>query len=538
MSPVAVGSSDADPHVRQMEEIIPADRDYASPQSQLTQLISTNEISGICDQCAIDFYNLRNVDDATKAKKKEQQMMREEHIRNKRLSIQRKRLRKQRKKREAQEIVDRALKIREKLRQNKLKFEADIKAREDLYNIIPEWRPVPSPEFIDQQPDFEWVPYFSDDEFGRVSELKCTSWRVEEFTLELARCMVGLESFTEDKQFFSCSGTIVEFQMGIAYVVTSASLVRLPHKDELADKLKINVCLPSGKILEGSVSNVDFCYNICVVKVPSPVQLPTKRFSADTRIFNFNECHSKDVVALGRICKPWGLNVALGKLIPRRSQFDCEELLVSSCRISKRGVGGPLMDFDGNIIGMNFYDKEETPFLPGFIVLKCLQHLKDFGKVMRPLHGLRVKTLHEAQLTVLEKIYHVLPEVCGVIVEKVEVLSPEHSEIKVGDIITHVNGAAFSSTAELGGILLDTCGQHLLERQKLNLPEHCNQMATVISLKFDVKTQRGRKSEKTTRTITVNKFTPGEKFNRWPLGRAYLLRRTVNGTTFTEKLSG
>uniref|UniRef100_A0A453KV09 Uncharacterized protein n=2 Tax=Aegilops tauschii TaxID=37682 RepID=A0A453KV09_AEGTS len=37
------------------------------------------------------------------------------------------------------------------------------------------------------------------------------------------------------------------------------------------------------------------------------------------------------------------------------------------------------MDFDGNIIGMNFYDKKETPFVPGFIMLKCLQHFNDFG---------------------------------------------------------------------------------------------------------------------------------------------------------------
>jgi hypothetical protein len=44
----------------------------------------------------------------------------------------------------------------------------------------------------------------------------------------------------------------------------------------------------------------------------------------------------------------------------------------------QRGVGGPVMDFDGNVIGMNFYDKKGTPFLPSFIVLKCLQHFKDF----------------------------------------------------------------------------------------------------------------------------------------------------------------
>nr|CAB3469425.1 unnamed protein product [Digitaria exilis] len=42
-------------------------------------------------------------------------------------------------------------------------------------------------------------------------------------------------------------------------------------------------------------------------------------------------------------------------------------------------VGGPLMDFDGNFIGMNYYHAKETPFVPSFIVLKCLQQFKLFG---------------------------------------------------------------------------------------------------------------------------------------------------------------
>ncbi|KAM3275383.1 hypothetical protein ACQJBY_044005 [Aegilops geniculata] len=513
-----------------------AEPEHASPpapgQGQHTEVASTT-----------DFYNLRNVDDAAKARKKEQRRAREEHIQNKRLLLQNRRLRKQRKIEEAQEVVDRALKLREEMLQKRLAYEASTEGKEEAerYHSTPpwSWRPaVPVTEVTEQPPAFEWVPYFDVDEFGRESVLKCASWSVEEFTLELAQCVVGLQSFIEDRHLFSCSGTIVEFLEGVGHVVTSASLVKLPHQDEIADKLKINVFLASGEILEGSVSNVDFCYNICVVEVRSTSMLATKKFSADSRIFNFNECHSKDVVALGRLCEPWSLNVASGKLIPRRSQLDCEELLVSSCRISKRGIGGPLMDFDGNIIGMNFYDKKVTPFIPGFIVLKCLQHFNDFRTVIRPLHGLRVKTLHEAQLTVLEKIHHAFPEICGVIVEKVEVPSPEHSEIKVGDIITHVNGIPFSSASEFGGILLDTCGQHMLERQKLGLPEDYNQMSTVIGLKFDVKTQRGRKSEKTTRTINVNKFTPSGKLNRWPLGRAYLLRRIENGILYTEERYG
>ncbi|XBH92211.1 hypothetical protein VPH35_083392 [Triticum aestivum] len=381
-----------------------AEPEHASPPAP-----GQGQHTEVAQASTTDFYNLRNVDDAAKAPKKEQRRASETHIQNKRLRLQNRRVRKQSKREEAQEVVDRALKLREEMLQERLAFEASAEGKEEAekYRSTPPW---------------SWRPAVP---FGRESVLKCASWSVEEFTLELAQCVVGLQSFIEDRNFFSCSGTIVEFLEGVGHVVTSASLVKLPHQDEIADKLKINVFLASGEIFEGLVSNVDFCYNICVVEVRSTSMLATKKFSADSRIFNFNEYHSRDVVALGCLCEPWSLNVASGKLIPRRSQLDCEELLVSSCRISK-----------------------------------------------------------------------------------------------------------------FGGILLDMCGQHILERQKLGLPEDYNQMSTLINLKFDMKTQRGRKSEKTTRTINIDKFTPSGKLNRWPLGRAYLLRRIENGILYSEERYG
>uniref|UniRef100_A0A453KV15 Uncharacterized protein n=1 Tax=Aegilops tauschii subsp. strangulata TaxID=200361 RepID=A0A453KV15_AEGTS len=65
--------------------------DLCNPISTLTisshSQISTSEIVGVHDPRAIDFYDLRGVDEATKEKKKEQQRMRAERIKTKRLSI-------------------------------------------------------------------------------------------------------------------------------------------------------------------------------------------------------------------------------------------------------------------------------------------------------------------------------------------------------------------------------------------------------------------------------------------------------------------
>jgi len=193
------------------------------------------------------------------------------------------------------------------------------------------------------------------------------------------------------------------------------------------------------------------------------------------------------------------------------------------------------MDFDGNVIGMNFYDKKETPFLPSFIVLKCLQHFDIFGKVIRPLHGLRVKTLYEANLSLLEKkLQSGIPERCGVIVVKVQEPSAELSEIKVGDIITHVDGVPFSNAAELGGILLDMCGKLWLDRQKMNPSDVFNQTAALMSLKFRVRTYRDAKSEVITQIINVNEFTPSG-LNKWPLPRPIIVRQYEHGKVIGEE---
>jgi len=42
----------------------------------------------------------------------------------------------------------------------------------------------------------------------------------------------------------------------------------------------------------------------------------------------------------------------------------------------KIGIGGPLINDNGEVIGMNFYHDKYTPFLPVNIASKCLDHLK------------------------------------------------------------------------------------------------------------------------------------------------------------------
>ncbi|KAK3166583.1 hypothetical protein QOZ80_1AG0047700 [Eleusine coracana subsp. coracana] len=74
---------------------------------------------------------------------------------------------------------------------------------------------------------------------------------------------------------------------------------------------------------------------------------------------------------------------AKGIGFPTLVKHDCRFLLYTTCRITKAGIGGPLLAFDGKFEGMNFYDEGAggTPFLSCNAILNVLMHFKTKGTV-------------------------------------------------------------------------------------------------------------------------------------------------------------
>ncbi|TVU22458.1 hypothetical protein EJB05_32155 [Eragrostis curvula] len=345
----------------------------------------------------------------------------------------------------------------------------------------------------------EWRPYFSSPDIGIfTTTLKGATWEVEKLVLQVAPSVVALQSKVGETDHFFCSGTVVESDMKTHTIVTVANLVKSPDTYEVADDLKINVYLHNNETCEGKLVYHDFYHNICLVQIQSPVHLLEKGFSSNIDAIHFGKSRSRDVVTLGRDKEIHMLVVSTGKIIPKHSKLDCEELVVSTCRISKAEVGGPLMNFDGDLIGLNYYHTNETPFIPSFIVLKFLQQYALFRQVVRPLHGLRVRTLYAEGCNAFEKMQINFRGATGVIIEKIEEQSPaKGSGLKEGDIINRVNGVYFSSAVELATILLDIGARYLSDLPILGQPDDSNKMA--IQIKFGL---MGREHEE---TIIVDK---------------------------------
>ncbi|KAL6655517.1 hypothetical protein ACP70R_006343 [Stipagrostis hirtigluma subsp. patula] len=191
-----------------------------------------------------------------------------------------------------------------------------------------------------------------------------------ELASNLSQSVVALASFNGNTRWFACSGILVEFNLRTS-VLTSASLIRSSDdENKIDDNLRIEVRLPNGQCVKGTLQYCNLQYNIAVVNTMVLPEFRTANIYHPMQIQTGSE-----VVAVGRLFHRGKLTATPGIVTDKKSNFCCDELLMSTCKISKGGIGGPLVDFNGNFIGMNFYDEGETPFLPRNIIL---EHLKKF----------------------------------------------------------------------------------------------------------------------------------------------------------------
>ncbi|CAL5082221.1 unnamed protein product [Urochloa decumbens] len=171
----------------------------------------------------------------------------------------------------------------------------------------------------------------------------------------LNRNVVALASFNGEKRLFACTGIFIEWN-GSTMILTSASLVRdSGDENKIDENLRIEVLL-NNQCKEGKLEHCNLHYNIALVSVKYHALHPLNT--------SFDWESSSEVAAVGRCFKAGTLMAISGRLVPWTGTLDCEFLARSTCKITKAGIGGPLVNLDGNAIGMNFYDTRiGTPFL-------------------------------------------------------------------------------------------------------------------------------------------------------------------------------
>ncbi|CAM9477672.1 unnamed protein product, partial [Scytosiphon promiscuus] len=234
---------------------------------------------------------------------------------------------------------------------------------------------------------------------------------------------------------------------GDGLVVTNAHVV-----EKYADGVVV-VTLDGGEKLKGKVQAMDRRFDIAVLKVevPPDFDLPVAKIgrSVTLRAGEF-------VVAMG---SPQGLSKSctlgiVSATARRRSELvadqktetmmsDSADFIQTDAAIASGNSGGPLIDLDGRVIGINTLKLSGTEGL-GFAIpidmaWQVIEDLRTRGRVDRPQLGMRLVTTDNGN-----------GKLNGVMILSVKPGgAADRAGLRFGDVITEFDGKAVANTTEV-----------------------------------------------------------------------------------------
>ncbi|KAM3831521.1 serine protease HTRA2, mitochondrial isoform 1-T2 [Vipera latastei] len=249
------------------------------------------------------------------------------------------------------------------------------------------------------------------------------------------------------------SGREVPISNGSGFVVSADGLV-VTNAHVVANRRRVRVRLASGELYDAVVRQVDQVADIATLKISPKHPLPTLRLGRSSEVRQ-----GEFVVAMG---SPFALQNTITSGIVSSAQRGGRELGLASsdmeyiqtdAAIDFGNSGGPLVNLDGEVIGVN--TMKVTPGISFAIpsdrlrvFLEQEQKHKEswFGSSegRRRYIGVMMLTLTPSILSELKGRNPSFPDVSyGVLIHKVIVGSPAHqSGLKPGDVITEINGRA------------------------------------------------------------------------------------------------
>jgi len=268
------------------------------------------------------------------------------------------------------------------------------------------------------------------------------------------------------RQFFGDRSYKQEVQgLGSGFIVSEDGYI-ITNDHVVGNATKIVVSMTNGEHIDAEIIGKDSYSDIAVLKI-NKGGLPHIKLgnSEDVIIgewaialgnpFGLFEVNQKPTVTVG-VVSATGMKLSSGE-----NRF-YRNMIQTDAAINSGNSGGPLVNSDGEVIGMNTLIYTGNSFAGGNIglgfaipinkVKRIVDQLKKDGKIDRNYNiGLRVQTVDRniAQ-------YFKLKNVQGVIVVNVEKGSPADKEgVKPEDIILSVNGEKIASDADFWGIITE-----------------------------------------------------------------------------------
>ncbi len=260
----------------------------------------------------------------------------------------------------------------------------------------------------------------------------------------------------------SGSGVIVDpngYVLTNAHVIAGARRVHVLLPQESEDTTPGHSLLKhSGKLIPAEVVGVDRETDIAILKIPG-TKLPTLAFGDSDKIRQ-----GQIVFTFG---SPFGLenSVTMGIVSSVARQVRPDDPMVylqTDASINPGNSGGPLVDADGNLVGINTFilsqsgGNEGVGFAaPSNIVRSVYEQIREFGRVRRGQIGIVAQSITPPLAEALK-----LPRDWGAIIADVAADSAAAAAgLEPKDIILTLNGKSIENARQVGVNIYRQAGQ-------------------------------------------------------------------------------
>ncbi|KAJ3302705.1 Serine protease htra2, mitochondrial [Kappamyces sp. JEL0829] len=300
--------------------------------------------------------------------------------------------------------------------------------------------------------------------------------------------VVNISVETETSKLFQKT-TLVSSGSGFfiepGFILTNAHVV-----SDIVDSSKVIVTTSDGVILDGYVHAMDMLADLALIRIKdSSLRAVRKmhgiKFPWPIVSFGDNEKMRLGdwVVAIG---SPFGLqNTVTAGVVSSNSRKSNEiggldarvRYIQTDCVVHSGSSGGPLINLQGQVIGINTTRAESEGISFAIRIDTALGMIKQLlleGRVMRPFLGIHMTSLTRGLWKQLDESGDALkvPHMdTGVLITNVLPSSPaQKAGIQALDVVTHVDGHPVASSQELMSIMGLTIGEPVRIDLRRNVP--------------------------------------------------------------------